>query len=80
MKTLDNMMTEKVTYDVYINNLSEIEYGSVKTAWKNLSDVLRKLVNEIKAENPTPTDYDYLPDTSGFEETMNQFVKLIYTE
>ncbi len=80
MKTLDNMMTEKVTYDVYINNLSEIEYGSVKTAWKNLSDVLRKLVNEIKAENPTPTDYDYLPDTSAFEETMNQFVKLIYTE
>ncbi len=80
MKILDGLMTEKVTYDVYINNLSEIEHGEVKTAWKNLSDVLRQLVDEIKAADPQPTDYDYMPDTSKFEEVMNEFVDLIYTE
>lgn len=78
LRQLDAMMTEKVTYDVYINNLSEIEYGAVKTGWKNLSDTLGKLVNEIKAAKPEPVDYDYLPDTSKFEAAMDQFVGLIY--
>ena len=80
LKTLDGLMTEKVTYDVYIGNLSEIEYGKIKTGWKDLSDTLRQLVDEIKAENPTPKDYDYLPDTTKFEEKMNQFIKLIYQD
>lgn len=78
LKQLDAMMTEKVTYDVYIGNLSEIEYGSIKTGWKNLSDTLSKLVHEIKAANPKPVDYDYLPDTSKFEAAMDQFIGQIY--
>ena len=78
MKQLDTMMTEKVTYDVYIGNLSEIEYGNVKTGWKNLSDNLSRLVHEIKAAKPKPVDYNYLPDTSKFEAAMDQFVSQIY--
>ena len=78
LKQLDAMMTEKVTYDVYIGNLSEIEYGTIKSGWKNLSDILSKLVQEIKAAEPKPVDYDYMPDTSKFEAAMDQFSDLIY--
>jgi hypothetical protein len=78
LKQLDAMMTEKVTYDVYIGNLSEIEYGTIKSGWKNLSDILSKLVQEIKAAEPKPVDYNYMPDTSKFEAAMDQFSDLIY--
>lgn len=78
LKALDDLMTEKLTYDVYMNNLSDQDYGNIKSAWKDVSDALSKLTGEIKEADPKPTDYYYTADTSDFEKAMQRYVDLIY--
>lgn len=80
MAELDERLKEKEQYDTYIEALDDVNYSEIKEVWQSLTDACNALVTELKEENPEPVDFDYIPDTTAFEDAMQRFVKMVYPE
>ncbi len=80
MAKLDEKMKEKELFDTYIESLDDVNYLEVKNSWQSLSNACSALVAELKEEDPKPVDFDYIPDTTDFEEALETFTELIYPE
>lgn len=80
MEQLQTLLAERESYDTYISGLDDVNYSQIKESWKSLTDSCDELVQELLEEQPEPVDYDYLPDTTAFENAMKEFVALIYPQ
>lgn len=78
MAELEELLKDREEYDTYIAALDDVNYGDIKLGWNNLTDACDALVQELKERQPEPVDFDYIPDTSGFEDAMFYFVQLVY--
>lgn len=75
---LEKLMQQKQSFDTNIKAITDPEYEESVKAWNNVSAELDKLVKELEEKEAEPMDFDYLPDTSAFEESMKAFVNIVY--
>ena len=78
METLKILMKQKDSFDANIEAITDEKYADSVAAWKAMSGQLDQLVRELETKNAQPMDFDYIPDTSKFEESMNTLVETVY--
>ena len=69
---------QKDSFDANIEAITDEKYADSVAAWKAMSDQLDQLVDEMETKKAQPMDFDYIPDTSKFEESMNTLVETVY--
>ena len=77
---LDACMEKMAAYTAFFKNLTDPKHDDVKDNWEKMDQELNRLVEEMRKEDPKPMDFDYLPDTTGFEEALNQTIASIYKD
>lgn len=79
METLRILMKQKKSFDTNIAAITDDKYADSVEAWKIMSNELDKLFNEMEQKNAKPMDFDYIPDTAKFEESMQTLVDTVYS-
>lgn len=79
METLRILMKQKKSFDTNIAAITDSQYEASVESWRIMSNELDKLFNEIESNGAKPMDFDYIPDTSKFEESMQNLVDTVYS-
>lgn len=79
MDTLRILMKQKKNFDINIEAITDPQYEASVEAWRIMSNELDNLFGEIEKNGAQPMDFDYIPDTSKFEESMQALVDAVYS-
>ena len=79
METLRILMKQKKSFDTNIAAITDEKYADSVEAWRIMSNELDKLFQEMEREDAKPMDFDYIPDTGKFEESMQTLVDTVYS-
>ena len=78
MDTLRILMKQKKSFDTNIAAITDEKYAEAVEAWKLMSNELDKLFHEMEQKGAEPMDFDFIPDTAKFEESMQALVDTVY--